>query len=44
MNEDLPNSIGIKICVNADGDFNKAKINVMELVKFSMKDLGILFF
>lgn len=35
------NSIGIEICVNADGDYGKAFKNAVELTKYLMKELGI---
>lgn len=35
------NSIGIEICVNQDGDYNKARHNAIELVKYIMKELNI---
>lgn len=35
------NSIGIEICVNADGDYNKAFLNAVELTKYLMKELNI---
>ena len=35
------NSIGIEICVNADGDYNKAFENAIELTKHLMKELNI---
>lgn len=35
------NSIGIEICVNADGDFKQAVKNAAELVKMIMHDEGI---
>lgn len=34
-------SIGIEICVNSDGDYNKAIQNAIELVQKLMKDLNI---
>ena len=35
------NSIGVEICVNSDGDYNKAVVNTIELVKYLMKQLNI---
>lgn len=35
------NSIGIEICVNADGDYTKARQNAIELVKYLLKVLGL---
>ena len=35
------NSIGIEICVNSDGDYDKARQNAIELVKHLMKTLNI---
>ena len=35
------NSIGIEICINSDGDYNKAVQNTIELVKFLMKKYSI---
>ena len=35
------NSIGIEICVNADGDYQKAYKNAIELAKYLMKELNI---
>lgn len=35
------NSIGIEICVNSDGDYNKAVANAIELTKFLMKKYNI---
>lgn len=35
------NSIGIEICINSDGDFNKAVDNTVKLVKQLMRDLNI---
>ncbi|PHJ38557.1 N-acetylmuramoyl-L-alanine amidase [Desulforamulus profundi] len=35
------NSIGIEICINSDGDYNKAVQNAIELVKFLMKKHNI---
>ena len=35
------NSIGIEICVNADGDYGKAFKNAIELTKYLMKELDI---
>ena len=35
------NSIGIEICVNRDGDFNKAIANSIDLVKYLMSKHGI---
>ncbi len=35
------NSIGIEICINADGDYNKAFLNAVELTKHLMKELNI---
>ena len=35
------NSIGIEICINADGDYNKAFKNAVELTKYLMKELNI---
>lgn len=34
-------SIGVEICVNAGGDFNKAKANAASLVRLLMKEHGI---
>lgn len=36
------NSIGIEICVNADGDYNKARQNTIELTKSLISVTGIL--
>ncbi|WP_243176136.1 peptidoglycan recognition protein family protein [Clostridium cadaveris] len=46
VNPDVPeanngNSIGIEICVNRDGDFNKAMTNSIDLVKYLMNKHGI---
>ena len=35
------NSIGIEICVNADGDYDKAFLNAVELTKYLMQELDI---
>ncbi|WP_185966921.1 N-acetylmuramoyl-L-alanine amidase [Clostridium sp. HBUAS56017] len=35
------NSVGIEICVNADGDYNKALENAIELTKYLMSVLGL---
>ena len=35
------NSINIEICVNKDGNYEKARLNCVELVKKLMKDTGI---
>ena len=35
------NSIGVEICINADGDYEKAFSNAIELTKFLMKKLDI---
>lgn len=35
------NSIGIEICVNVDGDYNKAFAKAVELTKYLMKELNI---
>ncbi len=35
------NSIGIEICINADGDYDKAFLNAIELTKYLMKELNI---
>lgn len=35
------NSIGVEICVNADGDYEKAFTNAVELTKYLMKELNI---
>lgn len=35
------NSIGIEICVNANGDYNKAFNKTVELIKYLMGELGI---
>lgn len=35
------NSIGIEICVNADGNYEKAFSNAVELTKYLMKELNI---
>jgi len=35
------NSLGIEICVNADGDYEKAFNNAVELTKYLMKELDI---
>lgn len=35
------NSIGIEICVNADGDYEKAFNNAIELTKYLLKELNI---
>lgn len=35
------NSIGIEICVNSDGDYQKAYKSAIELTKYLMKDLNI---
>ena len=35
------NSIGIEICINSDGNYNKAFKNAVELTKWLMKELNI---
>ena len=35
------NSIGIEICINADGDYEKAFKNTVELTKYLMKELNV---
>ena len=35
------NSIGIEMCVNSDGDFNKTITNTIELIQYLMKELNI---
>lgn len=35
------NSIGIEICINADGDYDKACENAVQLVRYLMKELNI---
>ena len=35
------NSVGIEICINADGDYDKAFKNAVELTKHLMKELNI---
>ncbi|EKS4345293.1 N-acetylmuramoyl-L-alanine amidase [Clostridium botulinum] len=35
------NSIGIEICINSDGNYNKAVANAIELVKYKMKQYGV---
>lgn len=35
------NSINIEICVNQDGDYSKARLNCIELVKYLIKTMGI---
>lgn len=35
------NSIGIEICVNSDGSYDRAVQNTIELVKYLMRELGI---
>jgi N-acetylmuramoyl-L-alanine amidase len=35
------NSIGIEICVNSDGNYNKAVENAVKLVQYLMKELNI---
>ena len=35
------NSIGVEICVNADGDYNKAFDNAVKLIRHLMKELNI---
>ena len=35
------NSIGIEICINADGDYDKAFLNAVEVTKYLMKELDI---
>ncbi len=35
------NSVGIEICINADGDYDKAFLNAVELTKYLMKELNI---
>ena len=36
-----PNSVSIEICVNADGDYEKAYLNAVELTKLLMAELNI---
>ena len=35
------NSVGIEICINSDGDYNRAFVNAVELIKHLMKELNI---
>ena len=35
------NSVGIEICINKDGDYDKAYQNAVELVQYLMKELNI---
>lgn len=35
------NSIGVEICINADGDYNRALKNAIDLTKYLMKELSI---
>lgn len=35
------NSVGIEICINSDGDYNKAFNKTIELTKYLMKELNI---
>ena len=35
------NSIGVEICINSDGDYDKAFLNAVELTKYLMKELGV---
>ena len=35
------NSIGIEMCINSDGDFNKTITNTIELIQYLMKELNI---
>ncbi len=35
------NSVGVEICINADGDYDKTFLNAVELTKYLMKELGI---
>lgn len=35
------NSIGIEICVNSDGNYDRAFLNAVELTKYLMKELNI---
>lgn len=35
------NSIGIEICINSDGDYNKAVYNAIELVKYLMEKFNV---
>jgi hypothetical protein len=35
------NSLGIEMCINSDGDFNKTLLNTIELVRYLMKELNI---
>lgn len=35
------NSLGIELCVNEDGNYNKAFCNMVDLTKYLMKELGI---
>lgn len=35
------NSVGIEMCVNEDGNYNKAFCNMVDLTKYLMKELGI---
>ena len=35
------NAIGVEICINSDGDYEKAVANAVELTKYLMKELNI---
>lgn len=35
------NSVGVEICINSDGDYDKAFLNAVELTKYLMKELNI---
>ena len=35
------NSVGVEICINADGDYEKAFENAVELTKYLMRELEI---
>ena len=35
------NSVGVEICVNSDGNYQKAFLNAVELTKYLMKELDI---
>lgn len=35
------NSVSIEICINADGDYNKALANALDLALYLMKELGL---
>jgi len=35
------NSVGVSICINSDGDYNKAFSKLAELTRYLMKELGI---